>query len=172
MKKLFFEYDKTVTTTTKQKGYIEVDDSYTQLYDCFGAISPKITSATSFHLLFWLLANKMNSYNGFSSGHNMHEDFNKYLLSRCDSDNCGIAYRTFNNCMAELVSAGAIVKSGRGNYYASYDLFFRGPIKDRTVLQIEAAKDKKYKGDAQLTEPVVIITETIESTDGPGYQLD
>jgi hypothetical protein len=145
MKRIYFEYDKTVTTTTKQKGYIEIDDSYTQLYDCFLMISPKIRSITSFHLLFWLLAVKMNKVNGFDSSRNSYLEFNDYLLKNCDAKNCGITYRTFINCMNELVDSNAIVRAGKGHYYASFDLFFRGPLKDRIDLITEEAKYNKYK---------------------------
>ena len=45
------------TTTVVRKGYIEIDEDFTQVYESFSYIAIKIHSGNSWKLLFWMLSN-------------------------------------------------------------------------------------------------------------------
>lgn len=136
-------YEKEETKITKERGWMDIDMDYTQLYHCFTRISPKINSATTFKLLFWLLANKTNDSNGIDTSTESFNQFNSYL-SEVNKVDTSITYRTFMNCMTELKTSGALTQVGRGHYYANPNMFWQDSTKKRTILLSEEAKDGNY----------------------------
>jgi len=135
-KRFYFETEE--THTTKKKGWIEIDMDFTQVYHCFSKIAPKVKSATTFKLLFWLLANKTDDYNGIDASTHSFNEFNKHLETECGLY-CTITYRTFSNCIQELKDAGALTKVGKGHYYANPSMFWKLDKDERIgMLKIEA----------------------------------
>lgn len=131
-------YEKETVKVTKEKGWVEIPVDFTQIYDCFNAISPNIKSATTFKLLFWLLANKMNDENGINCSINSFNDFNKYLTKKCGEE-CSITYVTYLRCIRELKDSGALTQVGKGHYYANPNMFWRDDKEKReTFLELEA----------------------------------
>lgn len=145
-RRIYFETTKTVTTN--QKGWIEVDTDFTQVYHCFSEIAPHIRSATSFNLMFWLLANEAGKYNGIRSNKDVYDAFNKYIIETRDKDlpidKRGITERTFHNCIDELTKAKALTKVTRGCYYFNPYIFWKDEKQDRINFITDEAKEKKY----------------------------
>ena len=134
-KKVFFNTQETITKT--KRGWIEIDFDFTQVYDCFSNISAKIKSATTFKLLFWLLANKMNDENGINCSTHSFEEFNNHLTQSCGG--CEINYRTYLRAIKELNEVGALTKVGKGHYYANPHMFWAGDKDGRiNFLELEA----------------------------------
>ena len=138
-----FYYETEETHTTKKKGWIEVEMDYTQIYSCFNQIAPKIASATTFKLLFYLLSTKMNDSNGIDTRLSSFKEFNIHLETLC-GPNKGITYRTFMNCMKELKGAGALTQVGKGNYYANPLMFWQSDHDSRNEFLTEEAKSITY----------------------------
>lgn len=136
-KKVWFETEeKTIKTT---KGYIDVETDYIQLYKNFVKVSSKISSVTTFKLLHWLLAERLDESNGVNSGR-MYRDFNEYLEFQCGPD-CKISEATFYRCLDELVIVGAIKKVEKGHYLANINLFWGSDTNKRIESLKEFAKD-------------------------------
>lgn len=146
-KRIYFKTEEIKTTV--RRGYFEIDTDYTQIYDSFSLVAKKIRSATSFKLLLWLLANKTNDENGIDSGINTYNDFNNYLSVDCDS--CSITYRTFLNCMKELMDSGAVTKPYKGQYFANPYLFW----KDETDKRIEHLTEQNKDGNFISLNPII-----------------
>jgi hypothetical protein len=53
-RRIYFQTEE--ITTVKKKGYIEIDEDFTQVYKSFNLIAPKIKSVWSWQLLFWIMA--------------------------------------------------------------------------------------------------------------------
>lgn len=139
-KRIYFKTEEVKTTV--RRGYFEIDMDFTQIYDSFSVISAKIQTASSFKLLFWLLANKTNNENGVDSGKKTYGDFNLYLKSQCE--NCEISYRTFQRSMEELTEAGALTKAYRGQYFANPYLFWKDDAEKRIEHLEEQNKDGNF----------------------------
>lgn len=135
--RLYFE----TTNTTKTRGYLEIDTDFTQVYHCMTKIAPFINSATTWKLLFWALANESNKSNGLSASKDVFERFNKYLYEACNK--CSVTYRTFQNCIDELVKAQAITKVGRGRYYFNPHVFWQDNKGNRKQFLIDELKEKR-----------------------------
>ena len=76
MKRLYYETE-TETRTVKKKGYIEVDDKYTQIYDSLSKLTFKMKSLTEVQLMFFFCINS-NDQGIFSSNDRSYLDFIKY----------------------------------------------------------------------------------------------
>ncbi len=168
MKRIY--YNTETTTTVKKKAWIDIDTDFTQLYDCFSGIAPLIHSATSFKLMFWLLANEASKYNGIRSSADVHRRFNEHLALHEQS----ITYRTFQNCIDELLQAKAINKVARGVYYFNPYIFWKDTIEERKGFIELEKKDgmqsynpkqlpaPKAKIDISVSEPNWILIEETE----------
>jgi hypothetical protein len=149
-KRIFFNTEETVTTT--KKGWAEVELDFTQIYDTFTEIAVDIKSATTFKLLFWLLANKMSDENGIVCDSVSFNEFNKYLGEKCKED-CSINYRTYLRAIKELSDVGALTKVQKGHYYANPHLFWGGDKQDRLDFLVLEAKDSEL----QSLNPIIEI---------------
>lgn len=155
-KRIYFNTTETVTTT--KKGWIEIELDFTQIYDTFTMMSKNITSATTFKLLFWLLANKMNDENGVVCDSISFEEFNNYLKHDCKD--CGINYRTYLRSIKELSDVGALTKVQKGHYYANPHLFWAGDKDDRLKFLELEAKDPDLQSLNPIIEGITIEEET------------
>lgn len=124
-KRLYFETTETITR--KRKGWVEVDTDFTQVYSCFSQISAHINSATSWKLLFWLLASETGEKNGIVIERSVWERFGSYLA---DFDS-SVSYRGFQKCIHELYKAGALTRYSRGRYYFNPHIFWKENINQR-----------------------------------------
>jgi len=136
-------YQKEEVTTVKKKGYIEIDEDFTQVYKSFNLIAPKIRSVWSWQLLFWVMANATTDSNGVVLGGQSYEKFNTQLTK-------GITSATFYSCVKDLVDAGCLTKVGKGHYYLNPYIFWNS---DKTS-RIEFIQDEKKDGGYMSVNPV------------------
>lgn len=141
IKKVYFQTEE--TTIKRTQGYVEVETDYIQLYRNFVKVSSKISSVTTFKLLHWLLAERLDESNGVNSG-KMFTDFNAYLNDGCGED-CKISETTFYRCLEELVHVGAITKVEKARYLANINLFWGSSTEERTKSLKLFAKDDNPK---------------------------
>lgn len=150
-KRIYFNTEKTVTVI--KKGYIELDEDFTQVYKSFSSIALKIDNGISWKLLFYLLseANNMNGIDVSIHGFNRFSDF----LNNNKVKN--ISRATYYRCITELCIAGALTKYSKGHYYLNPYLFWQSDKKSR----IEFLKDENSELISKSVNPVKMISETI-----------
>jgi len=157
-KRIYFTTEETVTKT--RKGWIEIELDFTQIYDTFTVIAANIKSATTFKLLFWLLANKMSEENGITCDSVSFEQFNEYLKTSCKD--CTINYRTYLRAIKELNEVGALTKVQKGHYYANPHLFWGGDVEERMKFLELESKDKDLKSLNPIASPELSYEEYVE----------
>lgn len=144
-------YQKNTTTVTQEKGYIEIDSDFSQVYDCFSRISLRFKSVVSVKLLFWLLSHEANKNNGVQSGKPVYERFSKYLQ---EEGHDIIPMRTFKAAFEELYKTQTITRVGKGHYYLNPHLFWRDDKTERHQFIIDERKDGKFLSFNPLTPTV------------------
>jgi hypothetical protein len=132
-------YETTETVVKQQKGWIEIDTDFTQIYNCFKEISKNIHSPTSWKLLFWLLSEEANKSNGFRTDTNVYNKFVLYLGKEAK-----VSRTTFQNSIDELVKCQAITKVGKGFYYFSPYIFWKDDKEKRLEFIKDEVKDQNY----------------------------
>lgn len=136
-----FFYEKTETITRRERGYIEMDTDFTQVYHSFCAIGLKLKSVYAFKLMHWLLANKANKSNGFTVDKKTLQEFNDFLSSNQEN----ITERTFRSCIEELRSNFIITRVTRGIYYFNPQLFWSGSKEARTEFLRDEFSENTFK---------------------------
>jgi hypothetical protein len=147
-KKRFYFKEETKTVTNKT-GYVEIETDFTQVYDAFSELTPKLKSPCTVSLLFWLLSHEANKNNNITSGKSVYERFVKHLEGNGGKS---VTERTFHNSYEELVNVGACTKVGRGHYYVNPHFFWRGDKKSRLEFIIDETKDNKFHSLNPATE--------------------
>lgn len=137
-KKIFFNTQK--ITTVVQKGYIELDEDFTQVYKSFSGIAIKIDSGTSWKLLFWILSNS-SSHNGVEVSNRTHALFNRFLSEKGCNE---ISKATYYRCITELSESGAITKVGKGHYYLNPYIFWQDDKNSRIKFIQDEMTDGSY----------------------------
>jgi len=153
-KRIYFETEE--TKTTRKKGWIDIDMDYTQIYDCFNVISPKIKHGISYQLLFWVLANKTSEENGTDFSIETHRQFSAHSEAICPGSS--VSYRSFLRSVKELHEAGALTKIAKGHYYANPNMFW----KDELMKRVEMLQLEKKSGDYESINPISSVEETQE----------
>jgi hypothetical protein len=125
------------TTTVVRKGYIEIDEDFTQVYESFSSIAIKIHSGNSWKLLFWMLSNSSQE-NGIQVSNRSFEKFNNFIK---DSGADIISKPTYYRCVKELVEAGAITQVGKGHYYMNPYAFWKDDKNKRITFITDEIKD-------------------------------
>ncbi len=138
-KRIYFETEETITK--KSKGWIEVEEDFTQVYNQFWRLAARTKSIITVKLLFWLLSHEANKMNGMSSGKLVFEKFNKGLAEEGID---AIAVRTFHASFDELIKLGALTRVGKGQYYFNPYVFWKDGKKDREDFLKAEAMEKKY----------------------------
>ena len=136
-----FFYEKTETITRRERGYIEMDTDFTQVYHSFCQIGLKLKSVYTFKLMHWLLANKANKQNGFNIDKKALEEFNLFLQSNDDS----VTERTFRSCIEELKDNLIVTRVARGLYYFNPNFFWAGTKEARTSFIRDESIENKFK---------------------------
>ena len=148
-KRIYFETTETIVKN--QKGWIEIDTDFTQVYDCFSEICTQLKSVTAVKLLFWLLSHEANKSNGIRSGKAVYDNFQKHLLEKGQQ---GVTERTFQNCFEELTTIKALTRVGKGMYYFNPYVFWRDDKMERIKFITDEAKEQKFKSLNPLKTPV------------------
>src|SRR5690554_417322 len=113
-KRHWFQTEETKTITTVRKGWVEIDEDFTQVYDSFLTLSKVLQYKISWQLLFWLFK-EMNDNNGIQIGKPTFDNFNKFLRINCED--CEISRPTFDRAVNDLMNAKVLTKVGKGFYY-------------------------------------------------------
>lgn len=137
--RIYFETEETVTK--KSKGWIEVENDFTQVYNQFWRIAASLKSLTTIKLLFWLLSHEANKENGIRSGKIVFDKFNADLESE-GIDKVGL--RTFNSSFDELLKLETLTRVGKGHYYFNPHVFWKDGKKERLGFITDEVKEKKY----------------------------
>ncbi len=146
MKRLYYETE-TETRTVKKKGYIEVDDKYTQIYDSLSKLTFKMKSLTEVQLMFFFCINS-NDQGIFSSNDRSYLDFIKYTKENQGTE---ISKVTFFNSIKNLANNKIFIKVNRGQYHINPFLIWRDSINERTDA-ITLICESDYKSKYQLNE--------------------
>lgn len=137
-KRIYFETEETVTK--KSKGWIEVEEDFTQVYNQFWRMAVHMRSIITVKLMFWLLSHEANKLNGIGSGKIIFDRFNKDM----ESENVDpIALRTFHSSFEELIKLEVLTKVGKGHYYFNPYVFWKDGKKERIDFITDEAKEKK-----------------------------
>lgn len=143
MKRLYYETE-TETRTVKKKGYIEVDDQYTQIYDSLSRLTFKMKSLTEVQLMFFFCINS-NDHGIFSSNERSYLDFIRYTKANQGAE---ISKVTFFNSIKNLADNKIFIKLNRGQYQLNPFLIWRDSLNERTdaITLICESEDKiKYQ---------------------------
>jgi hypothetical protein len=149
-------FDTEEITTVKKRGWIEIDEDFTQVYKSFNLLANKIDSPTSWKLLFWIMANASNDQNGVEINKRTFERFNK-------DHSKTISIATYYNSIDELCKAGAITKVGKGHYYLNPYIFWSA---DREA-RITFIQDEQKEGSTLSINPLKEF-KLLDSKKNPG----
>lgn len=144
-KRLYFETEE--ITTTKKKGWIEVDLDYTQFYECLGKSIASLNSIMSVKLLCWSFS-QINKENMFAINDLKMEEFNAWLKL-----NGGVEYnkRSIYNALKELINKKIVIKWSNGSYQLNPVHIWSDTIHKR----LEHLKEKgMYNQYELLEEPI------------------
>jgi hypothetical protein len=103
-----FYFNTEEKTITQKKGYVEVEDNYTQIYDNVLNLTTKLSSLLDLQILLYLSKN-VNKHNVFNTNQLLHDNIQKTL-------NRTFTKMTFYNSLESLVKSKLIVKLTRGQY--------------------------------------------------------
>jgi len=151
-RKIYYQTEE--VTTVKKKGYIEIDEDFTQVYKSFSIIAPMLKSVSSWQLLFWILSNASNDQNGVFLTKVEYDKFNKHL----NRHGLNITSATFYRCIRDLVEAGCLNKSGSAHYYLNPNIFWSAD----KLSRIEFIQDEKKDGGFVSVNPLTLQLPDIE----------
>lgn len=139
------------TTTVKRKGWIEIDEDFTQVYKSFNLLANKIDSPTSWKLLFWIMANASNDQNGIEVNKRTFEQFNADQVKK-------VGLANYYRCIDELCQAGAITKVGKGHYYLNPYIFWSSDREARITFIQDEKKDNNTLSVNPLVEYKLLVS--------------
>lgn len=147
MKRIYFNTKEIITR--ERKGYIEVEDNYTQIYDNLFNLSLKMKSPTDFSLLLFA-CKKANKTGMFITDESFYKSYIK------ESKN-NITRQTFTNSIKNLNLAKIFIKISRGSYQLNPILIWKDSVSNRENIIKDLYDDSSLK-DYTLLES----TETVE----------
>jgi hypothetical protein len=128
MKRLCFETEE--TKITRKKGYIEVDDNYTQIYDNLSKLTFKMKSLVEAQLMFYLCT-KVSNEGYFYSNQLLYTNFKSFSK---DAGGINITDRTIATAIKNLSENKIIIKHAKGQYQLNPFLIWKDSIADRSKL--------------------------------------
>jgi len=132
MKRLYTETEE--IKITRKKTYVDIDDSYTQMYDSIGKLVVRCKSLHEINLMFFASVNS-NANGYFSSNEDFYNKFNTHLKTNGGKT---ISRVSFTTTISNLVNNKILVKFSRGQYQLNPLLIWRDEIGKRNeeVVQI------------------------------------
>ena len=127
MKRVYYEVEKKIETISK-KGYVEVDDSYTQMYDNMARLTYNMKSLVEVQLMFFFCV-ESNSSGVFSTDDRMFEKFIKHSEKNGGK---AITKMTFFTAIKNLTNNKIFIKLNRGQYQLNPFLIWRDSLTERT----------------------------------------
>jgi hypothetical protein len=109
-KRIYFETEE--VTTTKKKGWVEIDLDYTQFYNSLGKTICKIDSILAVKLLCWSFT-QISNQNMFTINELKIKEFDRWLVANgSKSYNSRSAYIA----LKELIDKRIVIKWSNGSY--------------------------------------------------------
>lgn len=153
MKRLYFQTEEVITKT--KKGYVEIEDSYTQVYDNLLSLSFKMKGATDTSLMFFLF--KQSTKVGvFSTNQHLYDQF---CTDSVKAGKLAVTRQAFNNSVRHLSDLKIIVRLSKGHYQLNPFLIWKDSSKEREyhIEQImKSDNDNHYKVIEETTEYTVL----------------
>jgi len=152
------DFTRTAKLTTKKERIvteretesIEVDVDFTQVYHCFSLLSFRITSATSFQLLFFLLQNTGRDNIVIINKNLMERFFSLYILV---SGKAPVSKQSFYNSINDLLRAEVLKKLAKGSYFLNPYTVWKGD-KDKRCAYL---KEDSGKGQTFAFNPIQLL---------------
>lgn len=135
MKRYYFETEE--TKVTKKKGYIEIEENYTQVYDNLLKLTFNMKSITEIQLLFYLCTHS-NDQGIFNNNQLLLENFNKESPST-------ISRPTFYTALQNLCNNKIIIKLTKGQYQLNPLVIWRDSLSNREEHIIEILESDSIK---------------------------
>lgn len=143
-KRIYFQTEE--TKTVKKKGYIEIDDSYTQVYDCLAKLSFKMKSISESQILFFFFTKATEN------GVILTDEriFKEYLAFSKANGGVEISRVTFTTAIKNLTDAQILVKLSRGQYQLNPFILWKSSKDDRidnieSIMKItDKSEQSKY----------------------------
>jgi len=128
MKKIYFQTEE--TKITKKKGYIEVEDNYTQMYDNLSKLTFKMKSLVEIQLMFYLCTKSFND-GYFYSNQLLFNNFRKYTKV---NDGKEVTDMTLATAIKNLSENKIIIKHAKGQYQLNPFLIWKDSLSEREEL--------------------------------------
>ncbi len=152
MKRIYFQTEE--IKTVKKKGYVEIDDSYTQVYDCLFKIAFKMKSIVETQLLFYFCS-KATEQGVFYTDDKSYKEFVKHAEL---NGGASISKVTYFSAIKNLLDNKVIVKIAKGQYQLNPFLLWKASSSERLehieeIMLIPNNKEKeKYTLNKTLIE--------------------
>lgn len=148
MKRIYFQTEE--IKTVKKKGYVEVDDSYTQVYDCLFKLAFKMKSIVETQLLFYFCS-KATEQGVFNTDDKSYKEFVKHAEI---NGGTSISKVTYFSAIKNLSENKIIVKLTKGQYQLNPMLLWKSTSSERIehIEEIMSISDKKEKDKYTLNK--------------------
>jgi len=120
-RRIYFETERTVTT--KQKGWVEVDINYTQMYHSVFKYCKNLKNKYCVHYLLWIVS-QANKTNIVPHGKEVIEKFRSEFSSKPSAG-------TVRNAISELTKNNVLIKYGMGHYQVNPIIFWGDDVSKR-----------------------------------------
>lgn len=147
-----YYYNTEETVTTKKKGYIEIEDNYTQVYDNVLDLTKKLSSLLDMQIFLYLAKNS-NKHNVFNTSKTLQTDIKKDLEKEFNE-------ATFYKCIERLVNAKLLIKLTKGQYQLNPLTVWRESQVDRRKI-IDAIIDGKQLDSFEIVEEEKVVIPSV-----------
>lgn len=131
MKRIYF--DKREVKVTQTKGYFELDEDYTQIYNSLFRLTGKMKSKVDFQL-FTYLCSTASSNGMIYTNQGFYEKFN---LLNMQNGAESITRTTFQNSIKNLTDGKILIKVGKGEYQLNPFYIWKDTIQKRKEVTTE-----------------------------------
>lgn len=156
-KRIYFETFE--TKTVRKKGYVDVDDSYTQVYHCLFKLAFKMKSVVETQLLFYFCT-KATNVGVFNTDDRSYKEF----LKHSDANGGGTISRvTFTSAIKNLTENQILIKLARGQYQLNPFLLWKSSKEDRSehIEEIMIIPDSVQKNKYLLPKHIAKTDDNI-----------
>ena len=143
-----YYFEKEETVTKRVKGYVEIEDSYTQIYDNLSKVLPKLTSIVDVQFLFYACTIS-GTKGSFISDERLHNNFNEHLRTNGGEH---ISRYTLTKTIQHLLNNQIVVKLSKGSYQLNPLLIWRDKISERVETIDTIISDPTIKQTFLLEE--------------------
>ena len=155
MRKVQFRTEETITRV--KHGYIEIEDSYTQVYDSIFKAFAIVTTPSAMRLIMFYITDSKDGKIRTSLA-----EYKRYLRILQDNGSEQLSEQAYYKAIKVLVEKGLLLATAtRGDYRLCPKLMWRGTISDRTEL-IQGKAELLHKSFPRTEEEALKIVEEID----------